>query len=352
MTEVSKCECVAEIFDFLNPIVSQTLRAHSRRFLGGDIVGDFDFDILPYATNNIFSYVFAFEVRLKNFGVRSDERLHPKLLTADVAAVARASFDMHESLTLRSITLENVELHNTSLHGRPSFLNEFLISIVRITLMKVLAIGTINTVAARYIRSLQNNISAQDEDEDDDARARDGDAGSRGNGIRDFVNISYKAFNGARTALRCGDELQSICMENVLLVFTQLINSRLHRHPFKALRDNITVREIKLSIKACSLCNSNNSLRLDVEIGVPNFHITGMWNSGSARAVLPVVLTQDHSNDCEKIIVNIQSDELDIRVGSWTGRAMSIDWALRSLGNFILTLFKPSVIVTSKHCTR
>eukprot|EP00965_Chrysotila_dentata_P173601 5731285-Pleurochrysis_carterae.AAC.1 len=136
MTEVSKCECVAEIFDFLNPIVSQTLRAHSRRFLGGDIVGDFDFVILPYATNNIFSYVFGFEVRLKNFGVRSDERLHPKLLTADVAAVARASFDMHESLTLRSITLEKVELHNTSLHGRPSFLDEFLISIVRITLMK------------------------------------------------------------------------------------------------------------------------------------------------------------------------------------------------------------------------
>eukprot|EP00965_Chrysotila_dentata_P179268 5919671-Pleurochrysis_carterae.AAC.1 len=106
--------------------------------------------------------------------------------------------------------------------------------------MKVLAIGTINTVAARYIRRLQNNISAQDEDEDDDARARDSDAGSRGSGIRDLVNISYKAFSGARTALRCGDELQSICMENVLLVFTQLINSRLRRHPFKAIRDNVT----------------------------------------------------------------------------------------------------------------
>eukprot|EP00965_Chrysotila_dentata_P126779 4193122-Pleurochrysis_carterae.AAC.1 len=94
MTEVSKCECVSEIFDFLNPIVSQTLRAHSRRFLGGDIVGDFDFVILPYATNSIFSYLFAFEVRLKGFGIRSDERPPPKLLTADVAALAKASFDM------------------------------------------------------------------------------------------------------------------------------------------------------------------------------------------------------------------------------------------------------------------
>eukprot|EP00965_Chrysotila_dentata_P084624 2792931-Pleurochrysis_carterae.AAC.1 len=88
LTKRSKCECVEQIFEFLNPIICETLRVHSRRFLGGDILGEFDFAILPFSTDSMFSYDFAFEMSLSDFGIRSDKNPHPRTITADVVTIA------------------------------------------------------------------------------------------------------------------------------------------------------------------------------------------------------------------------------------------------------------------------
>eukprot|EP00965_Chrysotila_dentata_P017553 583362-Pleurochrysis_carterae.AAC.1 len=133
---------------------------------------------------------------------------------------------------------------------------------------------------------------------------------------------------------------------------TELINSRLRVAPYQALRSTVTIGEIGLKIKGCSLCNSNSKLRLDLEMNVPNFRVAGMRTPGSAKAVLPVVLTQHSSGECEQIIVNLKSDELEISVDNWIGRVMRMGSVLRVLGDAIITLFRPTVLLSSHHCTR